>query len=445
MSRQITLLAVNPNNWYNKGDLANRLGLVKALRKEFGSNVRIILETLTPREDKQYFKKYGVEVVESIFYLDHANKLSYALRVAKTAKNTLLLLFSLITYRIFKTGIDLRSNEQTYSRYLVDSDLIISSPGGFLQDYNIFSSLIPNLFLIFLSKVLQKPVVVYAQSIGPFRNVILRALCRFVLNRIDVIILREAISKKYLEEADISRPRAFITADATFSIEPPQYPRARYREKFLKFTSCEEGRTLVGVTVLGNYFLSRKRHGLLKRYVKSLAAAIDYMVDKLNATAVFIPQVSVQSEKEIAYLVAGLVKNKNRVVIIDEDLPLGELMKYIGSMDLFVGTRMHSNIFALIMNVPVVAIAYEHKTHGIMKMLSLENWVLDIEKINEHELISKIDELYNRRFEIKKYLSKRVEEMRAMSLYTAEIIRNWYVSEYGLKDSSKLHSSNCGV
>jgi len=260
-----------------------------------------------------------------------------------------------------------------------------------------------------------------------------------------IIILREEISKKYLEEADISRPKVFITADATFSIEPPQYRRERYREKLLSFTSCEDGRTFVGVTVLGNYFLSQKRHGLLESYVKSLATAIDYVIDKLNAIVVFVPQVSSQSEKAFTYLVAGLVKNKNRVAIIDEDLPLGELMKFIGGMDLFVGTRMHSNIFALIMNVPVVAIAYEHKTRGIMKMLGLENWVLDIEKINEHDLISKIDELYNRRFEIKEYLSKRVEEIRAISLYSTEIIRNWYVSEHRLKDNSKLHLSNCGV
>lgn len=426
MSRQITVLVINPNNWYNKGDLSNRLGLVKALRKEFGSSVTIILETLTPREDLQYFKKYGVDVVKSIFYIDHANKFSYALRVVKTVKNVLLFLFSLMTYRIFKTGINLRSEEQTFSRNLLDSDLIISSPGGFLQDYNIFSSLIPNLFLIFLSEVLQKPVIVYAQSIGPFRNRILRALCKFILNRVDIIILREEISKKYLEEADISRPKVFITADATFSIEPPQYRRERYREKLLRFTSCEDGRTLAGVTVLGNYFLSRKRHKLMESYVKSLATAIDYVIDKLNAIAIFVPQVSSQSERSLTHLVAGLVKNKDRVAIIDEDLPPEELMKFIGCMDLFVGTRMHSNIFALIMNVPVVAIGYEHKTRGIMRMLGLENWVLDMEKINEHELVSKINELHNGRFEIREHISTKVEEMRVRSLHSAEIIRNRY-------------------
>ncbi len=143
-----------------------------------------------------------------------------------------------------------------------------------------------------------------------------------------------------------------------------------------------------------------------------------------------MPQVLNKKEKKITHLIAELVKDKTNVVIVDEDLPPTELMKYIGSMDLFIGTRMHSNIFALIMNVPVIAIAYEHKTYGIMKMLNLGNWVLDIEEINEAEMISKIDELYNRRFEIREHLSRKVEEIRIKSLYSAKIIKNWYMSRY---------------
>ena len=425
MSRQITVLVINPNNWYNKGDLSNRLGLVKALRNEFGSSVTIILETLTPREDLRYFKKYGVDVVKSILYIDHANK-SYALHVVKTAKNALLLLISLMAYRIFKIGINLGIKEQEFSRNLVDSDLIISSPGGFLQDYNTFSSLFPNLFLIFLSEVIQKPVIVYAQSIGPFRNRLLRALCRFILNRVDVIILREEISKKYLEEANINRPKVFVTADATFSIDPPNCDRELYRRRLMKRFQHSNGDILVGLTTLGGYFLNRKRFRRLNNYVKSFATAIDYLVDRLNARVVFIPQVLSQSETIITHSIARLVKNKRQVLIVEEDLSPQEIMKLIGCMDLFIGTRMHSNIFALIMNVPIIAIAYEHKTYGIMRMLGLEDWVLKIENISEHDLISKIKELYGKRFGIKEQTVAKVKEMQVRSLHSAEIVKNWY-------------------
>ncbi len=42
-------------------------------------------------------------------------------------------------------------------------------------------------------------------------------------------------------------------------------------------------------------------------------------------------------------------------------------------MDLFLGTRLHSNIFALVAGVPVVAVAYQYKTFGLMEMIGLKH------------------------------------------------------------------------
>jgi colanic acid/amylovoran biosynthesis protein len=62
-------------------------------------------------------------------------------------------------------------------------------------------------------------------------------------------------------------------------------------------------------------------------------------------------------------------------------------------MDVFIGTRMHSNIFALISKVPVVAIEYEHKTRGIMRDLGLEHLTVAIEEAQFPNLKEKVDDL----------------------------------------------------
>ena len=421
--RPIRVLVINPNNWYNKGDTSNRLGLVKALRKEFGNNVTITLESLTPQEDSRYFKRYRTHIVESIFHISGENKFSFALRVVKQTKNALLLLLSLMIYRIFEKEIKLCRKTQAFLRNLAESDLVISSPGGFLQDYAVFSSLLPNLCLVLSAEILRKPIVIYAQSIGPFRNRLLRILCRFILNRVDIIILREEISRRYLKEAGINRPRVFVTADATFSIEPPHYNKDLLRQKLLKAFQDEVGDVMIGITVLGGYFLNRKRHDLLKRYVRSLVSCIDSIVNELNANIIFVPQVVARSEIMMMHMIKRLIENKKRVFIINEDLSPEDVMKIIGCMDILIGTRMHSNIFALIMNVPPVAIAYEHKTYGIMEMLGLENWILDINNINERELISKVRNLHKSLFEIKKNMLEAVYCARAKSLSSAKIVR----------------------
>jgi colanic acid/amylovoran biosynthesis protein len=423
----IRILVINPNNWHNKGDVSNRLGLIRALKKEFGDKVTITIETVTPKEDAKYFNKFGVKVVESILS-NNVNKNSFHLfHLLTKIENMLFFMICLFIYHVFAYKPNINHKSCVFFHSLLDSDIVISSPGGFLQDYTTFSSLIPNVFLLVSAKFLRKSIIIYAQSLGPFRSKMLRFFMRLILNRVEIIILREELSKHYLNEICINNPNIFITADATFSIEPPPYNQVLYRQKLLRSFQGKAGDVLIGLTILGTtFFLNKRRCNLLKKYIASLAVSIDLMITRLNANIIFVPQVWSSSETMMMYAIKRLVKNKNRVLIIDENLPPEEVMKIVGCMDLLVGTRMHSNIFALIMGVPVLAIAYEHKTHGIMKMLNLGDCVINIEDINGYALASKIEELYKNRFKIKENVFDAVQKARAKSLLSAKIVKAWY-------------------
>lgn len=432
-SNQVKVFVINPNNWYNKGDTSNRLGLINALKNEFSNEVTISIETLTPREDRGFFGKYGVNVVESIFSTDGKfSHPSYLRHLITILRNMLIFLFCLFLNLIFKIKPALNHKSTVFLCELLNSNLIISSPGGFLQDYNVFSTLLPNLFELIAAKILKKPIIIYSQSVGPFRNRILRLICNLILNNVEVIILRESISKKYLNEANIYRPAIYVTADATFSADPPKYDKKLYRQNLLKSFRSNNGNVLIGVTVIGDYFLSRGRDYLLDNYVKSCAFVIDYLVDKINANFVFIPQVLSQSESRITQLILKSVKNQDHVLVISEDFSPEDVMKIVGCMDLLIGTRMHSNIFASIMNVPFIAIAYEHKTYGIAEMLGLEKWVIDIQNIDGHKLALKVSELYDNQSLIKKDLDIRVKKLKLASLSSAHIVRTFY-ERYQLK------------
>ena len=433
MSDAAKVFVINPNNWYNKGDVTNRLGLVEGIRNALGNDAVIAIETLTSKEDSEYFRKYDVGVVESIFSTD--NKRTIFLRAMIIARNILLLFSSLIFYTLLKNRVDLEflRKKQTFLKALIDAEIVISSPGGFLQDYNTSSSLLVNLFLVFFSLLLKKPVIVYAQSVGPFRNKVIRFLCRQILNRVDAVIVREEISQRYLEDSNITRPRTYLTADATFSVRAPQHFEEEFATQMLGKISQEDKRVLVGITILGDYIPYLGKGEMFEKYVAILADAANYAINKLNATIILVPQVLNESERTAMHLLARSVVNRERVILIDKDLPPEDVMKLIGCTELFIGTRMHSNIFALIMNVPIIAIAYEHKTHGIMKMLGLEDWVLDIRDLNSSKLISMIDELYRRRLKVKTHISKTVKEARLRSLQSAEIVKKIYQSKVQAK------------
>ena len=146
-------------------------------------------------------------MVESIFSSNTNKKSSYPFLLAPKIKNVFLFLICLLMYRVFGYKPGFNHKSRIFLHNLLNSDIVISSPGGFLQDYNIFSSLIPNVFLLCSAKVLRKPVIIYAQSLGPFRNKILRSFVQLILNRVEAIILREEISKYFLNEANINTPK----------------------------------------------------------------------------------------------------------------------------------------------------------------------------------------------------------------------------------------------
>ena len=100
----------------------------------------------------------------------------------------------------------------------------------------------------------------------------------------------------------------------------------------------------------------------------------------------------------------------------------------IGLVDLFVGTRMHSNIFALSQHVPCVAIAYEVKTNGIMRMFDLSDHVINIEDITALRLVTAVERALAARDQLKMQISSRMCQVEREALFggslVAELLRS---------------------
>jgi len=317
--------------------------------------------------------------------------------------------------------------QQLLDKY-IEADLIVSSGGGFLNDSYPLSCLIPNLFQLLLAIILNKPVVTYPQSIGPFRSTIYRLLTKWMLNRLDLILLREPISKAWLDRMGVTKPKILITADAAFVLRPVD------AEQAVKILLAEgikkDGHTLVGMTVI-KWAFPNLRDGQIRyaRYVKSIAEACDYLIERFCARVVLIPQVSDPSgggDWVTTREVYGMLRGKEEAYIVAGDYWPQELQGIMGQMELFIGTRMHSNIFALTMEVPTIAIAYEHKTEGIMSMLELQHWVLPINSLEPERLVSKVEELWEQRDSMRRYLASKIPIMRDLAATNATIMKEYW-------------------
>src|SRR5436190_3499765 len=93
------------------------------------------------------------------------------------------------------------------------ADVVLSAPGGFLHD---FYRVEERLRGFEVALALGKPIILFAQSVGPFWKRESRKRIPEVLNRVTLICLRDAASKQHLLECGVTPSKIRETADAAF-------------------------------------------------------------------------------------------------------------------------------------------------------------------------------------------------------------------------------------
>ena len=83
----------------------------------------------------------------------------------------------------------------------------------------------------------------------------------------------------------------------------------------------------------------------------------------------------------------------DNIHFISDEITYMEMKGILRDAKFFVGSRMHSNIFALQQGVPVVAISYQPKTEYIMYSLDLSDYSLPIINLCKDGLIAATQKL----------------------------------------------------
>ncbi|MFN3334437.1 MAG: polysaccharide pyruvyl transferase family protein, partial [Caldilinea sp.] len=163
-------------------------------------------------------------------------------------------------------------------------------------------------------------------------------------------------------------------------------------------------------------------------YESALIAALNVFVTRHGGTVFFFPQVTGPSQAEddripSRRVAAGLRACGASIALIDATWSPAELQTAYGQMDIFIGTRLHSNIFALTAGTPVVAIAYFYKTFGIMQMLGLSEWVLDIWTVTDQELEQRLELLWQQRAVLRRHLGSVLPQLQEEARRACNLIR----------------------
>ncbi|WP_411411563.1 polysaccharide pyruvyl transferase family protein [Niallia sp. BSM11] len=420
MNNLRNILIINAHSSKNKGDAAIIISMIQTIKK-IVPNSSITVSTRYPEHDGLY-EDFGCKVVDQLTRFPSKN-LSFIKRL------TFLLNELKVALKFVKNKkVPNHRNKDVFEAYL-NADIIVSCGGGFIYShpkYHIEASLIMHLAQIYFGKRINKPVITYAQSIGPFKSKLSQIINRHVLNQVDSITIREELSKQFLADIGVTK-NIEVVGDSAFTMKGSKNNPAV--KKLVE--NINEKPFSVGVTVRQWEFPNKENpKALYEKYILSVVAAITKLVEKNNATVYLVPQVTGPTPIEDDRIASNHVweklapKTRESVVFLKEDYTPMELKEIYSNFNMFIGTRMHSNIFSLSGMVPTIGIAYEAKTTGIMKLLKLSDYVLDINIIDQDSMLKTLELTLSNLDWYKMHLNKEIPLMQKEAEKPAYIIKN---------------------
>ena len=343
-------------------------------------------------------------------------------------------------YKLFGLNAHKLIDEKILKEY-ANSDVIIEISGdGLSGDYGFFGIFI-SFPRILVGILLKKPVVIYAQSIGPYNikwpflinkeSAILSRFCRYfaryVLNSVSLITVREEITLNILKNLGIRKPPIYLTADSAFLLPPTSEGRVY---EILSSYGVNPKEKIIGISVSSSISMlqyNSKSKVDYNHYKNVMIQIINYLTDKLDVKVILVPHVTspgiMNDDRIIGAEICQKLKNKRKAVPISEELTPEELKGIIGRCDLFIGSRMHANIAALSMAVPTIAIGYSHKTWGIMKMMEQEEFICDFQEVTVSNVMAKIDKAWQNKEKISEELKQKTKIVQERAFYNAILVK----------------------
>ncbi len=334
----------------NSGDDAILQAIISNL-KRFKADIRIIVLSKNPNETKRV---YGVE--------------------------------SINRFNIFRVLSALKH-----------SKLFINGGGNLLQDDTSTRSLMYYLGVTCLAKKMSCKVMVYANGIGPISRGFNRKITGKVLNQANFISLREELSKQELDSLGVHGPQISITADPALTVAASNGSEV---DNIFEQEGINLGGKFIGFSV-------RSWDGF-EKYARIIANAADYMVEKYGVIPVFIPMHYPNDLKATRIVIS---KMKHKGYMLKRQYNAANILGIISHMQILVGMRLHSLIYASSLGVPVVGLVYEPKVEASLKYFGQAS-AGHVNSLNMERFKEILDDVWARKNEIKSSLKKVMDSLK---------------------------------
>jgi colanic acid/amylovoran biosynthesis protein len=414
---------------HNKGDAAIIISTTQLIRQQDSSAEINMFSTFGPndsqfKQEHEFVSQYADNMYPGMFYQPRpvigGSDKSRAIHLVWIFIKFMLLL---VTSNRFVQKLFFTKLEREGIKEFLESDVVISKGGSYITSQNTSPrqciSLFTMLYPFFLAKRYNKKMFIFSQSLGPVVGSFNQWLTKNALSGIEKVFLRENVCLNSYDEIKALADHVdmeVIPDTAFFLINESVHSKHNVK--------IEEDKFNVGFTLVDHAFkyisTQKEKNEKIDNYKQSIIESIKYLIENNDAYIHIFPQVI----SENSHLGHSDVRISMEIEAKCKELGYGSRVKYHAGdynpmqlremyrlMEIFIGTRLHSVIFSLSVNVPSINIAYHGtKSQGILGAIEgFEKNVIEIDDITPAMLIGKTKLLLDDRALLKtKLLSENV-------------------------------------
>lgn len=310
------------------------------------------------------------------------------------------------TQRIYNVRSVSRENIFAILREIKNTKLLISGGGTLIQDGTSTKSLLYYLWIIKIAHLLGKKVMLYANGIGPLGSKYNRTLTRRILNKTDIITLRDKMSHDELLDIGVTEPQIYLTADPAFVLDET----GEDAEKVMAENNIPTEKPLLLISV-------RPWKMLKADFCDVVAKACDYAAEKYGLYPVLLPM---QLSRDTALSAKIRAKMHLPCTVIRTENDVKRLLAIYKNTGLCIGMRLHTLIYSAVSCVPMVGLVYDPKVSGFLDYIGVDNCI-DAEDVTLELLIDAIDNTLVDPEAEREKLSKRRDMLKKKAVLNTEL------------------------
>jgi polysaccharide pyruvyl transferase CsaB len=289
---------------------------------------------------------------------------------------------------------------------LLRTRLFVAGGGSLIQDNTSTRSIMYYLGMLSIAKACGARTMLLANGLGPISRPANRRWAHRVLNRLDAITLRDPDSLTEAGSLGITHPETEVTADPAMLLVPAS---SGDTGALARRIGLPENSPLIGFSI--------RKWSDSERTIPAIAGLADHCVTAYGATPVFLPM-QTPDDVQVSRRIMGLMKQK--ALLMEEPCPPERLMSLVGRLDMMVGMRLHSLIYAANMGIPMAGLVYEPKVSSFLEE-ARQPAIGKIGDGNANAWKDGLDAAWSQRIQLAQRLSVRKDILRAAAVRNTDV------------------------